>query len=75
MAKKDIAVGDNSLSLADIGLAYTKATRLYDKNSLDEKENLIPSLEEKFGITEKEANKDVILLLMTLTKRHLLEEE
>ena len=42
MAKKDIAVGDNSLSLADIGLAYTKATRLYDKSSLDEKGNLIP---------------------------------
>lgn len=42
MAKKDIAVSDNSFSLADIGLAYTKATRLYDESSLDEKGNLIP---------------------------------
>lgn len=43
MAKKGIAsAGDKTLSLAEIGLAYTKASRLYDEHSLDENGNLIP---------------------------------
>ncbi len=43
MVKKDIAsFNDKSLSLKDIGFAYTKATQLYDEQSLDENGNLIP---------------------------------
>ena len=40
--KKNASAGAQSLSLADIGLTYTKATRIYDESSLDEDGLLIP---------------------------------
>lgn len=40
--KKNASAGEQSLSLADIGLTYTKATRIYDESSLDEDGQLIP---------------------------------
>ena len=40
--KKNASAGEQSLSLADIGLTYTKAIRIYDESSLDEDGQLIP---------------------------------
>lgn len=40
--KKNASAGEQSLSLADIGLIYTKEPRIYDEHSLDENGQIIP---------------------------------